>query len=176
MSTANKRDVICFYRPYGKYACFSNFFQHRPITFKFPCEFIDKDEITFTFSEKALMACKAAFFGDDLIFAKILKSKNPSEVKALGRKVSGYCDDVWDEFREYFAYLILKEKFSGCEKMKRTLLDTGDSILAEASSGDFVWGIGRSLEEPECYDSDEWLGRNLLGEALMRVRGDLSLA
>lgn len=163
-------EVICFYRPYGRYACFSNFFQHKSILFTFPAEFIDKDSMTFTCAEKALMACKAAFFGDDETYDKILNSNNPKEIKRLGRQVSHFSEDIWDEFREYFMYLILKQKFTQCEKMKNTLIATDNKLLAEASPTDLIWGIGISINDPKATDIEEWRGRNILGNALMRVR------
>ena len=49
------------------------------------------------------------------------------------------------------------------------LLATGKRVIVEASPSDKIWGIGRSVEEAQ--RGMPWRGSNLLGEALMHVRG-----
>ena len=168
-------DVVLFYRPnQGKYGCFSNFYLQQPFPFFGESTeismFIDKPVVSCHFAEKPLMLCKSAMFGDDEIFDRILKAKTPGEVKSLGREVRGYDDDVWDEYREFFMYLILKSKFESCPRFLGILLGTGTRTIAEASKTDCVWGIGVSMNEEEALNPSTWKGRNLLGNALMRTR------
>jgi ribA/ribD-fused uncharacterized protein len=54
--------------------------------------------------------------------------------------------------------------------MLKKLLATGDSIIAEASPYDQVWGIGLSEEDPLAQNISTWNGKNLLGKILMSVR------
>ena len=116
------------------------------------------------------MLCKASFFGDDECFAKILEAKTPLEVKRLGRTVKDFDESSWEEFREYFAFEILKQKFASDERMKQTLLSTGSAILAEASPTDAIWGIGLAFDNPDSRHPERWRGQNVLGTVLMRVR------
>ena len=44
-----------------------------------------------------MMAEKARFFGDEVIRAKILATSDPSAIKKLGRLVSNFDAEVWDE-------------------------------------------------------------------------------
>lgn len=38
---------------------------------------------------------------------------------------------------------------------------------------DKIWGIGLSKDDPKAWNKKTWRGRNLLGEALTKVRNDL---
>ena len=42
--------------------------------------------------------------------------------------------------------------------------------VAECAVKDRIWGIGRSMTDPERLDRSKWNGQNLLGYALMMVR------
>ena len=50
---------------------------------------------------------------------------------------------------------------------------TGDAVLVEASPVDRIWGIGLAADDPRARDPSIWLGLNLLGFALMKVRAQL---
>ncbi len=119
------------------------------------------------------MAGKAELFGDQEIRKQILACSNPKEIKALGRKVQGFDQEVWDRFK----YAIVLNgnwcKFSQNRDLREFLLSTGDSILAEASPYDSIWGIRLSADSPEAQDPMKWRGQNLLGFALMEVRDEL---
>ena len=123
-----------------------------------------------SFAEKAIMLCKADFFGDDESFDKILRAKTPAEVKRLGRKVSGFDEESWSDFREHFAYHILVQKFKSDDRMRQKLISTGSAILCEASPTDTIWGIGLAEEDPDVLQPERWRGQNILGNVLMRVR------
>ncbi|OBZ74630.1 Ferric reductase transmembrane component 3 [Grifola frondosa] len=109
-------------------------------------------EITFTTAEHWMMAQKALLFGDIVSFELIVEDprSSPRAVKALGRRVQGFDEDIWNR--------ALREK----------LLATGDKILVEASSKDRIWGIG--FAEKHAMANQERWGLNLLGKALMDVR------
>ena len=128
---------------------------------------------TFCCMEQYMMAAKAALFGDEEIREQILSSSDPKEIKGLGRKVSGFDSEVWDRFK----YSIVLNgnwcKFSQNRDLREFLLSTGDSILAEASPYDAIWGIHLSADDPDAQDPENWQGENLLGSALMEVRDEL---
>lgn len=42
--------------------------------------------------------------------------------------------------------------------------------MVEASPKDRIWGIGLAVEDPRSRNPSQWLGLNLLGKVLMRVR------
>ena len=123
--------------------------------------------------EQYMMAAKAELFGDSEIQEQILKCSDPKQIKALGRKVRGFDQKVWDKFK----YAIVLNgnwcKFSQNRDLREFLLSTGDSVLVEASPYDNIWGIRLAASSPEAQDPMKWRGQNLLGFALMEVRDEL---
>ena len=123
--------------------------------------------------EQYMMAGKAQLFGDSEIREQILKCSDPRQIKALGRKVRGFDQKVWDKFK----YAIVLNgnwcKFSQNRDLREFLLSTGDSVLVEASPYDNIWGIRLAASSQEAQDPTQWRGQNLLGFALMEVRDEL---
>jgi len=120
-----------------------------------------------------MMACKAALFSDNETLELILEENarsdtDPKHIKALGRRVSPFDEKTWVEHREEIVYHGNLYKFGQNGGLKKTLVETGDLILVEASPYDRVWGIG--FKENKAMRERERWGLNLLGKALMRVR------
>lgn len=120
-----------------------------------------------------MMAGKAELFGDQEIREQILNCSDPRQIKALGRKVRGFDQKVWDRFKYPIVLSGNWCKFSQNRKLREFLLSTGDSVLAEASPYDAIWGIRLAAGSPEAQDPMKWRGQNLLGFALMEVRDEL---
>jgi ribA/ribD-fused uncharacterized protein len=131
------------------------------------------DGVAYICAEQYMMAEKAGLFGDDDTRAKILASASPREHKVLGRQVAGFKSAIWD--RECLDIVVTGNhaKFSQNPAMKAALLATGDKLLVEASPLDKIWGVGLRADDPKIHDRSQWQGKNLLGEALMRVRAEL---
>ena len=123
--------------------------------------------------EQYMMAAKAELFGDKEIRDQILKCSDQKQIKALGRKVRGFEQKVWDKFKYAIVLLGNWHKFSQNRELREFLLSTGDSVLVEASPYDAIWGIRLAASSPEAQDPMKWRGQNLLGFALMEVRDEL---
>ncbi len=121
-------------------------------------------------AEHFMMAEKARLFGDTAIRAEILAAGTPAEVKALGRKVRGFDEQIWE--RESFDLVAAGSvaKFSQDPDLGGYLRSTGDAVLVEASPLDRVWGIGLAADDSRARQPAEWRGTNLLGFALMHAR------
>ena len=65
-------------------------------------------------------------------------------------------------------------KFGFDASLRTYLIETGDSVLVEASPTDAIWGIGMARDNPAAERPSQWLGLNLLGFALMRARHELA--
>jgi len=119
------------------------------------------------------MYSKAVLFDDSFIADKILRSSSPREQKDLGRRVTGYDDNIWDTERLDIMSHGLYYKFDQNPEFKQQLLDTGDRILVEASPYDKIWGVGLAEDSDDILDEQLWKGQNLLGKTLMNVRGTI---
>ena len=115
---------------------------------------------------------KALLFGDNEVAALIMASRSPREMKALGRMVRGFDNDVWNRHRVEIVYRNNVAKFTQnklvCEALLKT---TGD--LVEASPYDRIWGIGLKEEDARRMNRKKWPGINLLGRILTRVRDEI---
>lgn len=152
--------VIGFHNPDEEYGFLSNWYLSE----------FSIDGLVFSSMEQYMMYKKAELFRDQEIGKRILNTQNVGEIKALGRQVKNYSDIIWNGRRQIIVYRGLLEKFSQNEELRKKLLDTGESILAECAVQDRIWGIGLSMKDERRFRIEQWKGQNLLGFALMEVR------
>lgn len=135
----------------------------------YDCKF-KVDGVEYTTAEQYMMASKARLFRDERVLSKIMSASHPSEYKKLGREIRNFDSKVWDDNKRKIVLEGNVAKFSQNPELKKFLLSTGDSILAEASPYDRIWGIGLDRESAERLGLEGWKGENLLGFILMEVR------
>jgi ribA/ribD-fused uncharacterized protein len=123
-------------------------------------------------AEHFMMAEKAALFGDQATRARVLQAPNPGAAKALGRQVRGFDEATWMEHRFSIVVRANEAKFAQNPELGLFLGQTGSRVLVEASPVDRVWGIGLAQDDEKATNPNLWRGINLLGFALMQVRGD----
>lgn len=152
--------VICFHNPNEENGYLSNWY---PSIFAL-------NGITFSSIEQYMMYRKAVCFGDERVAAQILATEDVAEIKALGRLVSSYDENLWNGVRQIVVYEGLLAKFSQNSDLREQLKDTGQAFLAECAVKDRIWGVGLSMHDPNRLDRAKWRGQNLLGYALMMVR------
>jgi len=116
---------------------------------------------------------KALLFGDVESAREAMNTPDPSAVKALGRKVEGFVEEMWNEVAREVCYFGAIRKFSQNKEAGDVLLFTGQARLVEAASWDKIWGIGLSARDPDFAYKKRWKGTNWLGETLERVRAEL---
>lgn len=159
-------NIICFHNPDEENGYLSNWYLSQ----------FSVDEITFSSMEQYMMYKKAVCFQDYDTADRILEMEDVSQIKKLGRKVSNYDENSWNGVRQIVVYRGLLEKFGQNDELKKLLLETGDSVLAECTVKDRIWGIGLSMTDPDRMDRACWKGQNLLGYALMMVREALAMS
>ncbi|KAJ4305178.1 hypothetical protein N0V90_000709 [Kalmusia sp. IMI 367209] len=129
---------------------------------------------TYVNAEVWMMVGKARLFGDESIARQMLDTTDPREHKALGRKVKNFNQKVWDSNKSRIVEEGNYHKFTISEdavNLKAMLLATEEREIVEASPMDRIWGVGFA-EKNAGQNRGRW-GQNLLGKALMVVRGRL---
>ena len=128
------------------------------------------DGVDYPTVEHYMMYKKAMMMNDEETAKKILEAEKPSEVKALGKKVQNFDQELWDKQKFEIVYEANLAKYKQNPELQEKLLATGDKIIAEAADYDPIWGIGLSCDNPDLLDESKWTGQNLLGQVLMQVR------
>lgn len=130
------------------------------------------DDFQYFCVEQYMMAQKAKLFHDAERYTAILRANTPAGCKALGKQVKPFVAEEWDAVKFDIVKRANRAKYAQNPDLMRLLLSTEDSILAEASPKDTVWGIGLTADAAEKTDSSEWPGENLLGKVLMELRDE----
>jgi hypothetical protein len=130
--------------------------------------------MTFNCGEQWMMYGKAKLFGDDEAAALIMNSKDPREIKKLGKTVKNFDLEEWTNMSHELVKLGLREKYMQNEPLYLLLMSTGDTTLVEASPYDKIWGIGMSEDHPDVNDESKWQGENRLGVVLTELRDEFS--
>ena len=134
-------------------ACFSQWYESSFIV----------NGILYPTTEHWMMAHKALLFNNRAIFEKIIQVPKPSEVKRLGRMVTGFNQQIWDTKKREIVKIGNIHKFNQHPKLADFLLSTEKRILVEASPVDNIWGIGLSQDNDTIENIYTWQGENLLG-------------
>lgn len=117
------------------------------------------------------MFAKAILFKDEELAKEIAVTTDPKKAKALGRRVKGFDQQIWDEQKEHIVYMANFYKFSQNKELREFLLSFSDDVeFVEASPYDKIWGIRLRASDPRAQDKAQWLGENLLGKALTETR------
>ena len=131
------------------------------------------DGINYKTAEHWMMWKKAMMFGDAETAEKILQANHPHDAKKLGRTVKGFIKTEWEEHCKQFVYDGNHAKFTQNQRCYNALMNTGDTLLVEASPYNAIWGIGLDEETAKKTPESEWPGTNWLGEVLTRLRENL---
>ncbi len=135
-----------------------------------PFRLADKYFVT---AEQWMMYSKALLFDDPDIAGQIAENDDPSVQKRLGQAVRGFDQSVWDRWKIDIVYRGNMAKFGQNDGALRQLRNSGSAMLVEANPRDWIWGIGRAIDDPLGHAPKNWRGQNLLGRILTKVRDDL---
>ena len=133
----------------------------------------EAEGITFNCSEQYYMYKKALFFNDQKNAELILEEKTPRRQKKLGKDVANFNTELWDKHSFQIMYDVCKAKFTYDKELLEAFLATKPKIFQECSPYDKKWGSGLLKTDPRSDDRNQWLGDNMLGEVLTKLRDDL---
>lgn len=144
----------------GEYSPLSNFF---------PSPILTDDAMNFCSAEQAFQFRKAVFMGYDQTADKILKTRDPYEIKGLANLVPS--NEEWKENEHEIMVKILQLKFTQNYELGQFLIGTGEKSLHEATNNSY-WAIGVELSS-KALEQRNWDGLDTLGGLLMELRSNL---
>lgn len=150
------------------------FFWGGPFSQWFKSEFTLEGE-KFTSAEQYMMWKKAMLFEDTEVANAIMRTNNPKEQKALGRKVRGFDKKKWESVCVGYVTKGNYAKFTQNPDLLLELKLQGEREIVEASPYDRIWGIGKHFNDDDIEDKSSWKGTNWLGIAIMNVRETLKI-
>lgn len=104
---------------------------------------------------------------------RAMASSDPSEAKRILNILGALPDqETWENRREEILYTGLMAKFSQSKDLKDYLISSTNRQLGEASPNK-TWGIGLTLTDKNRLNTNFWMGNNLQGKTLMKVREEL---
>jgi ribA/ribD-fused uncharacterized protein len=168
----------------GALRCFSNFYEHPPCVFVVPpscgAEALvaagRPHHVPVTFTEKAIMLCKASIIGDYKMYGQIQAAASPQEAKALRRSVSPFVPARWDALVCEVARAVCVQKALGVPELHARLLETGERVIAEMTRNDCNWGTGLDIGHKDASMPSRWPGTNTLGWTLMQASAEMAAA
>ncbi len=131
------------------------------------------DGLWYRNAEQYMMAEKARLMKDSVAHSLIMSRTDPRELKALGREIKNFDQELWDREKYRVVSRGTFLKFTqNPDLMKQILVDLEPEdkstfrTFVECNANDKVWGIGLGMDSPDIYDSRKWQGENLLGNIL----------
>lgn len=129
----------------------------------------DVNDTTYNCMEQYYQAQKMLVCGTRMAYEQIMMSENPYNMKAIAKKFKD--TQEWNAKRIGVMLEGLRAKFSEGDILK-FLTDTEDKVVAECNPHDGFWGNNLSINSIDKFNPDNWIGKNKLGELLMRVRDE----
>jgi len=132
------------------------------------------DSIKFPTVEHAYEYAKAKAFGDEKMAALIAKTPSAKSVKALGKKISGFKEEEWEQKQDSVMKAAIKAKLSQHPEIRSVLSETKASPIGYANARDKYWGIGTSPEKDKAKTPSKWAGKNQLGKIMEELRTEFN--
>jgi len=117
----------------------------------------------FSSAEKYMMMAKASVFGDPAQLYNMELTDDVKKVKAYGRQVRGFDQEIWDAVSIPIVTIGTYYKTTQNDDMWEFANEMGDREYVEGSPVDRIWGVGLSWDDPKIEDRANWLGENRLG-------------
>ena len=143
-------EPIHFYLTTGEYGCFSNFAAYS----------IKLKGKVWPTAEHYFQAQK--FAGSEHEEA-IRKQKSPMIAARMGRDRKKPLRRDWESVKDEIMRAAVRAKFQQHEELRKILLETGERKIVERTENDSYWG-----------DGGDGSGKNMLGQILMEIRGELA--
>lgn len=127
-------------------------------------------------AQQALAAEIAKSFNDQEGLQRIMTAESPDAINYQLADVPGEPDAneaKWNDLTKRLLYDINIVKFNQYPELAGRLLETKNAMIGAYIPDDNLLGIGISLDNIQSKNPVHWTGQNLLGKALMDIRGKI---
>ena len=163
-------DRNCKAKPKKNILAFKSY--EHPLSNHFPCE-LEVFDNKFKSVEEAYFWRMSLEMGKPDLAKKIHESRHAGEAKKISKDIA---DDLtrlqWETDNVDIMEHLLAVKAKQCERFNECLMETQDSVLAEATPSRF-WGTGLSMFVTKNCSESYWPGQNMLGALLMDLRTEI---
>jgi len=143
-------------------------------------EFQKEPGIFKSMEDKNCFQLSSAFQRGEITREQILSNRDSvtawntihKKIKQLGREVKNFDDTFWAKRREKIVLFGAREKFNQNPDLKQIFMNTGDTLFAESSPYDRVWGIFLDEAKARKTPPSQWPGLNLLGKVLDTLKAE----
>lgn len=155
--------ILCFHKPDGENGFLSP--QYKSI--------FTADNEQFVSVHQYMVYIKACIFDDTISANMIMRTSDNAELSRLSQNIRNFNEEIWNGNRQLVLYNGLVFKYSQDSRLLSLLARTNQSVLAECSVNNRIWGIGLSITDPNRFDMSKWRGQNMIGFTTMVVRDNL---
>ena len=134
------------------------------------------DDFVYRCCQQFILIEKALLFDDKPAVQQLraFMNKDPHLQSEIGMAICGAADEKWTQRRFDIAFRGNMAKFTQHKQLREKLLSYPHAVeFVNAHAKDTIWGIGVALSDKQLTDSNCWIGQNLLGKALTKVRNCL---
>jgi ribA/ribD-fused uncharacterized protein len=129
---------------------------------------------TYHSAKQAIAVEMAKRLKDQAHVDEFMAIDQPEQIRYSMKDVLGEHPDLITEWARNIIqvlYDVITLKFTQYPALSLRLLETQDAILGAVIENDPSLGIGMSIDDPNAKNSLNWKGQNLVGKALMDIRG-----
>ena len=164
MTATQRTDTTTIF--FSRHSPFSNHFTKAPFTI---------GNTTYSTTEQYYFAMKADRMKDLDQYLAVMAETDPALVLKEGKKIQNNSGIDWKDIAVEVMKTGNMAKYQQNVGVRKSLLDTTPTMLAESSKSDDFWGTGYALDHPDRNNQDLW-GSNFMGQLLVQIRQDLSPA
>ena len=154
------------------YGFLSNMYNMTPVAFGMPVWLgpAIHRRIVVKCAEQSIQLMKAWWAQDLTKFEQLIQVNNGYDARKLGQQVQNLDTVGWNKVVCAVCYHAITHKFSTNIELKRLLIDTSDSVLAECFAWSKEWGIGYNADDTRSNHPHKFPGDGMLGAVQMLVR------
>ena len=153
----------------GSYHLFGG--KHSPFSNWHPAPFTINGR-KYSCSEQYYLYQKAVFAKDTEKASEILKAEDPAVMKKSASSLQLNVQQ-WNRVSRTHMKDAIAAKFSQNPRLKNALIETSPTQLVECNRFDSFWSCGLNLYALGVEDRDNWTGKNVLGQLLTELRGEM---